>query len=217
MAWLSNRPESNYEKNHLDKTSNKTKKELEWILSNKKGSEQKENNEKTKNTLNLLQKEIKEQHNETLILVNKFIRYVLREKINSWEKFSFEDHIQVEDFQYQLMWPAYKENEKAQSYLKVLNVLALKNWSENIPEEIRIWVEEVIYDKNIPPIIKKNLIIWLKENDFHLDWEELVNTTNKLIKNLIKNWHKQYANEIGKLFQATADGSWTNLFSNQQG
>ena len=206
-----------YEKTNNNKETNQTKKELQEILVNKKGNEQKEHNEKTKNTLNILQKEIKEQYSETLVLVNKFIRYILREKINSWEKFTFDDYKQVEEFQYQLMWPAYKNNEKAQSYLKVLNVLALKNWSEYIPEEIQIWVEEVIYDKNIPPIIKKNLIIWLKENDFHLKWEEMVNTTNNLIKNLSINWYKDYAKQICSAFQMTSDWSYTNLFSNQQG
>jgi len=114
-----------------------------------------------KNELKELRKSMENINNytESIKLANTEIRNLLRNNT---------DPIKQTDKTNQLIsiLSIQPENPVAKSYLKILYVLQLKEFWEIKTEEVINWVSNVLEDKNIPYIMKKWLVNWLKENDY---------------------------------------------------
>lgn len=139
-----------------------TKKELSNIL--EKSSE---NISTQLNSLKESMENLKE-YNDELLQANKLIREILKNP--SENNFSLID--KANKLLYTLLSPAYKENSLQKSYAKILWIINLANWVEATTEEIQIWIKNVLTDPNLPYIIKRNFVNWLKEKDF-LMWDPL--------------------------------------------
>ena len=136
-------------------------------------------------------------YNESLKLANTEIRNLLR---NSKDSLTETDKTN----QLIMVLSLQPENPIAKSYLKLLYVLQLKEFWEVQPEEIIKWVSDVLEDKNIPYIMKKWLVNWLKENDY-LVWDNLHQVE---IENSLQIKFPQYS---WSNFQPTIDPQDGNL------
>jgi len=103
-----------------------------------------------------------EEYNESLLEANKLVRTILKDPYESnitlMEK--------VNSLLYKFLAPIYKDESLQKSYAKILSILDLANGTEITPEEVQLWITQVLRDSKLPYIIKQNFVTWLKEKDF---------------------------------------------------
>ena len=160
--------------------------------------------EETKNQLDSLKNsmEMLNNYNDTLKIANKEIRNILSFKGSSSDYFEHID--KVNDLISTLS--LQQENPLAKSYLKVLYVLQLKEFWQVSMEEIKKWISDVMDDKNVPYLIKKSLVNWLKENDY-LVWDSFYQIE-------MENYFLQkYPNYNWSNFEQAVSWEWTNAFA----
>ena len=156
---------SNFENKNINNQKNTTESDLSQILEKNWINEIKTKFNSFKNSLDNLKEKY---NNETLLQANKTIREILTNPHTT-------DLTLVEktnNLLHQFLSPSYKNESLQKSYAKILAVIDLANWTEVYPEEIQLRIKEVLMDSNLPYIIKKNFVKWLKEKDF-LMWDPI--------------------------------------------
>jgi len=157
--------------------------------------------EETKNQLDSLKNsmEMLNDYDDTLKMANKEIRSILSVKDSSFENIDKVNNL-ISTLSLQ------QENPLAKSYLKVLYVLQLKEFWQVSMEEIKKWISDVMDDKNVPYVIKKSLVNWLKENDY-LVWDSFSQIE-------MENYFLQkYPNYNWSNFEQAVSWEWTNAFA----
>ena len=157
--------------------------------------------EETKNQLDSLKNsmEMLNDYDDTLKMANKEIRNILSVKDSSFENIDKVNNL-ISTLSLQ------QENPLAKSYLKVLYVLQLKEFWQVDIEEIKKWVSDVMDDKNVPYVIKKSLVNWLKENDY-LVWDSFSQIE-------MENYFLQkYPNYNWSNFEQAVSWEWTNALA----
>jgi len=187
----------------LPSTSNENNKNLQEINIQEKLAKVLDNStEKIASELAALKENMEnlKDYNENLLEANKIIRDILSNPYTTDFRLVEKSNYLL----YQFLSPSYKNESLQKSYAKILALIDLANWTEASPEEIKLWIKEVLTDTNLPYIIKKNFVKWLKEKDF-LIWDPLerVKIQNYCEMNFPKyNW---------ETFQVTLDTQDWNL------
>lgn len=143
--------------------------------------------------------EILNSYNDALKEANKEIRNILSFKGSSFEYVNKVNNL-ISTLSLQ------QENPVAKSYLKVLYVLQLREIEQVGIEEIKRWVSNVMDDKNVPYVVKKSLVNWLRENDY-LVWDSFSQVE-------MENYFLQkYPNYNWSNFEQAVSWEWTNTFA----
>jgi len=163
--------------------------------------------DQTKEELSFLKeaKNIRE-HDKFLTEVNKEIRDLLS---NDFFNLNPEKILKLQDRLTQLLGPQYKENNSAQIYAKILEVI-LDSLNENTSSDEIANKISFILEQNLPFIIDKKFQTFLVNSDFWTyDGVKWTQIANQVVFINSKKWIKL----LETYYQPTTDWQFTNIFA----